>query len=573
MARPPASLRALAAARGDEPCDLLITGGSVFAPATREWIRTDLAICDGFVAGWGSRDARETLDAGGAAITPAFVDAHMHLESTKLWIDEFVRAALPWGTTAVAADPHEIANVLGLDGVRALMRAARDLPFTFGVAASSCVPASPLESAAAVFRPEDVQAVLDEAGSIGVAEVMNFPGVIHGDPDLRRIIASAGHRRVDGHAPGLIGRGLDAYLAAGVESDHECTGLDEAHEKRRKGMWVFLRHGSASQDLLTLLPSVLGHGPTATAFCTDDREPDVLRASGHVNYCARLAVEAGLDEIDALLMASYLPAQYHQLHHLGSLGPGQQADLCLFDDLGSWRPTAVLQRGRVVARDGRTLDGLVPTVPVPDTFRSTIHLHHLPTPAELDLALPERGRVRVVGVQPRTLLTTSRVVEVDDPTQDIARMAVIERHRATGRIGLGLVSGFGLRHGAIASTVAHDAHNLMVVGGRGADGPADMALAVARLAELGGGQVVVAAGRVLAEVPLPLAGLMSDQPLPVVAEQLETVVAAAASIGITIPAPFMALSFLGLSVIPELRITDLGLIDVLGRQVLEVAVP
>ena len=573
MARPPVSLRALAAARGDEPADLLLTGGSVFAPATREWVRTDLAIADGTVVGWGPRDAIEVVDVSGAALTAGFVDAHMHLESTKLWVDRFVAGVLPWGTTAVACDPHEIANVLGLDGVLTLIEAAAGLPFTFGVAASSCVPASRFESSAAVFTAHDVRQLIGEHGAIGVAEVMNFPGVIGGDAGVREIIAAAGWRRVDGHAPGIRGRALDAYLAAGIESDHEASFLDEAHEKRRKGMWVFLRQGSASQDLLTLLPSVLEHGPTATAFCSDDREPDVLRRHGHVNYCARLAVEAGLSEIDALLMASYQPAAFHNMFHLGSLGPGYQADVVVFDELATWRPAMVFQRGRKVAAAGAMLPGVVEIGTPPASYYGTMHLAGLPSAADLDAPEPASGRARVIGVQAGTLLTTSRIVDLADPNEDLARIGVLERHRATGRIGLGLVSGFGLRRGAIASTVAHDAHNVMVVGARDASGPADMAVAVARLAELGGGQVVVADGKVVAEVPLPLAGLMSDRPLDEVADQLEGVVAAASHIGITLPAPFMALSFLGLSVIPDLRITDRGLVDVVAFELTDVAVP
>ncbi len=248
MARPPANPRALAVARGDEPADLLITGGRVASPTTGEWIDTPLAVADGMVVSWERLDAAEIVDVDGAALTPGFLDAHMHLESTKLWIDEFVRAVLPHGTTAVAADPHEIANVFGVGGVAALAQAAARMPFTFGICASSCVPASPFESPGAEVGPAGVQDLLDDVGAIGVAEVMNYPGVIAGDPDLRAKIAAAGHRRVDGHAPGLTGGPLDAYLAAGVESDHECTSLAEAEEKRRKGMWVYIRQGSASQN-------------------------------------------------------------------------------------------------------------------------------------------------------------------------------------------------------------------------------------------------------------------------------------------------------------------------------------
>lgn len=573
MARPAVSTSALAAARGDVPADLLLRGGRVFSPFTREWVTVDLAIADGCVVGWGSRDAHEVLDVDGAALTPGFIDAHMHIESSKLWIDEFVRGVLPTGTTAVACDPHEIANVLGMRGVLALIRAAAAMPFTFGVAASSCVPASHLESSGAAFSAADVASLIDEHGAIGVAEVMNVPGVISGNEAIRKIIAAAGWRSVDGHAPGLAGRALDAYLAAGVESDHEVTTLDEATEKRRKSMWLFLRQGSASQDVLELLPSVIRGGSLGAAFCTDDREPDAVRDLGHLNYCLRLATENGLSEIDALLMATWNPAAFHRFFHLGALGPGFQADVCVFDQLEGWKPSMVLQKGRVVARAGVIEPGVVPDSAPPDWMFNSIHLARIPTAADLTIAEPSSGKARVIGAAPRTLLTTSRIVDVRDLGVDLARIAVLERHKATGRIGLGYVSGMGIARGAIASTVAHDAHNVMVVGAREERGPHDMAVAVARLAEIGGGQIVVFDGRVVAEIALPIAGLMSDRGLAEVADQLDAVHAAAHALGSTLPAPFMTLSFLGLSVIPELRITDLGLIDVVAFKPVPVAVP
>jgi len=562
MARPPVSLHALAAARGDVPADILLKGGRVLSPTTREWVTTDLAIADGVVVGWGERDAHEVISVDGASLVAGFVDAHMHLESSKLWVDEYVKAVLPNGTTAVAADPHEIANVAGLEGIRALVDAAEKMPFTFGVAASSCVPASPFESAGAAFSAADVKTIIDELGAIGVAEVMNYPAVINGDPMFRDIIASAGWRKVDGHAPGLRGRALDAYLAAGIESDHECFALDEAHEKRQKGMWVFLRQGSVCQDLLELLPTVLSHGPMCTAFCSDDREPDLLRDEGHINHCLRLAVEGGLNEIDALIVASFLPAMYHNFFHLGQLGPGYQADVAVFDTLQGFKPSLVLQRGKVVARNGVIEPGAVPVLEAPQSLYNRVRLHHVPTAAELTIDEPTNGRARVIGVTSKTVRTKSLILDVSDAANDIARIAVVERHKATGRIGLAYVSGYGIQRGAIASTVAHDAHNIMVVGARDASGPADMSLAIARVAEMGGGQVVVVDGKVVAEVALPIAGLMSPKPLLEVAGEIDRVVEAARELGITLDAPFMALSFLGLSVIPDLRITDHGLIDV-----------
>ncbi len=563
----------LAVARGDEPADLLITGGHVFVPGTREWIDTDLAVADGVIAGLGPRESLAEVDVAGAALTPGFIDAHMHLESTKLWVDEFVRTVLPHGTTAVAADPHEIANVFGVRGVAALAEAAGDLPFSFGICASSCVPASPFESPGAEIGTSEIAELLDEDGpvaAIGIAEVMNFPGVIKGEPEILAKIAAAGHRRVDGHAPGVSGRELDAYLSAGVESDHECTALDEAIEKRRKGMWVFIRQGSASQNLEALIWTVLRHGTSRVALCTDDREPDTLLRRGHVNDCVRLAMTCGARLEDALVLATANPADYHHLDHLGWLAPGYQADVLCFDDLSSLEPARVFQRGRLVAEEGRLIDGVVGSRPAPAWMTGSVHLDDPPGRDAFEID-PMPAQARVIGVESHTLSTRHLVLDVKRAWDDLARIAVVERHRLTGRVGRGLVHGFGLRRGAIASTVAHDAHNCMVVGSMSGEGPAEMAAAVARLAELGGGQVAVLGEKVLAEVPLPIGGLMSDRPASEVAGRLEALTAAAAKLGVMVDAPFMQLSFLGLSVLPELRITDLGLVDVASFSLTELA--
>jgi len=563
MARRPSSPHVLAVARGDAPADLLLTGGRVLSPATREWVHSDLAIADGVVAGWGRREAIEEIDLGGAAVTAGLVDAHMHLESTKLWVDEFVRTVLPLGTTAVAADPHEVANVFGIPGVAALITAASRLPFTFGVCASSCVPASPFESPGAELFAADVATLLDEHRAIGVAEVMNFPGVIAGDPEMLARIATAGRRRVDGHAPGVSGRALDAYLAAGVESDHECTELEEAEEKRRKGMWIFIRQGSASQNLTDLIPTVLAHGTAHVALCSDDREPDTLLDVGHLNDCVQLAVQAGVSEIDALVMATLNPAEYHGFNELGALGPGYQADVLCFDTLAGFLPSLVFQRGRLVARDGAVVGGAVPDTPPPAFMFESVHLAVPPAAAAFDDQRPRGSRVRTIGIREGSLTTASLITDPTVPDANVARLAVVERHRLTGRIGLGWVHGFGLTHGALASTVGHDAHNCMAVGSQSAAGPIAMSAAVARLAEIGGGQVAVDdQGRVLAELALPIGGLMSDRPAHEVADGLHALVEAARSLGTSINAPFMHMSFLGLSVLPHLRLTDQGLVDV-----------
>jgi len=573
MSRKPASSRAMAVARGEEPADLLVRGGRVLVPATKEWIQTDVAVADGVVAGWGARDALEVVDVDGAALTPGLIDAHMHLESTKLWVDQFVAAVLPHGTTAVAADPHEIANVLGVAGVAELASASARLPFTFGICASSCVPASPFESSGAELGPAEVASLMDDYGAIGVAEVMNFPGVVHGDPETMAKIASAGRRRVDGHAPGLSGRELDAYIAAGVESDHECTTLEEAEERRRKGMWVFIRQGSASQNLEALIPTVLRHGTDLVALCTDDREPDTIKEIGHMNDCVRLAMRHGVKDVDAFVMATWNPAVYHGFFQLGALSPGYQADILAFDQLSEVQPAMVWQQGRLLARAGRLLPGAVPLVPPSAVFRNTVHLDPVPTAQAFDAGLPSGVQVRAIGVIAGSLSTSQVIGAWDDPAHRMARLAVVERHRATGRVGLGFTTGFGLERGALASTVGHDAHNVMVIGSRCLEGPREMQAAVRRLAEMGGGQVAVLDGRVLAEVELPLAGLMSDRPVEEVAAKvsgLEKVVKDA--LGVSIPAPFMQLSFLGLSVIPELRLTDKGLVDVSAFQLTPLAV-
>ena len=566
-----ANPRTLAVSRGDEPADLLIRGGRVFVPGTREWIETDLAVADGVIAGWGPREADEVIDVTGASLTAAFIDPHMHLESTKLWVDEFVRTVLPHGTTAVAADPHELANVFGIPGVVALAEAAIRLPFTFGICASSCVPASPFESPGAELGPAEVAELLDEHGAIGVAEVMNFPGVIGGDPEVLAKIATAGGRRVDGHAPGILGPQLDAYLAAGVESDHECTELEEAEEKRRKGMWIFVREGSASRNLAALVPTVLRHGTDRIALCTDDREPDTLLHEGHMNDCVRLAVAAGVRLEDALVLATSNPADYHRFDHLGWLAPGYQADVLCFDDISTFQPTFVWQAGRLVAANGTVVPGAVPDEQAPDWMLHSVHLEVPFAPDAFEISPPSGGRARVIGVESRSLSTKDLVLDVSDPKNDIARIGVVERHRRTGRVGLGYVSGFGLTRGAIASTVAHDAHNCMVVGAPGTSGPAEMAAGVARLAEIGGGQVAVLDGRVIAEVRLPIGGLMSGRAATEIAEDVRGLAEAASKgLGVTIEAPFMQLSFLGLSVIPELRITDRGLVDVMTFSLTEV---
>jgi adenine deaminase len=559
--------RRLAVARGDEPADLVLAGGRVLSVFTGELLDADVAVAGEHVAGvlpHGRYRGTESFDARDLILLPGFVDGHMHVESTKLMVDEFARAALPHGTTTVVVDPHEIANVFGLDGVRAVLRSASEVPLDYFVNVSSCVPASPFESNGATVTADDIAAFLaEEPNALGVAEMMDFPGVVAGsDEALAKIAAaySAGDRQIDGHAPGLSGAALNAYLAAGVRSDHECTTYEEALEKRRLGMWIMIREGSAARNLKDLLPLVLEFGPGNCLLCTDDREPNELLRDGHINAVMRTAVELGCPPYHAIVMGTLFAARYHRLYRHGAVAPGYVADVVAVPDLISFRPRAVWKRGRLTAVDGRALG--VPKVPVPDWMRGSIRID--PVDAGT-FAVRAGGRVRVIGVEPGTLVTRALTGEparrdglaLADPSQDLAKIAVIERHRRTGRRAVGFVRGFGLTRGALASTQAHDAHNVVVVGMD--DG--DMAAAVNRLIEVGGGQVAVSDGRVAAEVPCPIGGLLSDRPVEEVAAAVEAMEEAARGLGCTLPAPFMSMSFLALSVIPELRITDRGLVD------------
>ena len=542
--------RRLAVARGDEPADLVVRGGRVLSVFTREWLEADVAVVDGWIAGLGEYEGRETVDASGRYVVPGFVDAHMHIESSKLLVDEFARLVLPLGTTAVVADPHEIANVLGTDGVHWLLDACTDLPLDVYFMASSCVPASHFESPRRPLLPGDLEGLLRRRRVIGLAEMMNFPGVIAGDERELAKLSLDGATHVDGHAPGVLGKALNAYASAGIRSDHEAYSLDEGRARLRAGMWVLIREASGARNLRDLIPLVAEFGPHRLAFCTDDREPDHITDEGHINSMVRLAVELGVAPEDALVMATLNPATWHGLSHLGAVAPGYQADLLLLPDLARFEPELVLKRGAPVEQ--------IPRPEVPEWVKHTVRVR--PVSAD-DFDLPHvDGPVRVIGLVPGQIVTEALVEEppVPDPERDIAKIAVIERHLGTGRVGIGLVKGFGLKAGAIATTIAHDAHNIVVVGVDGGD----MQRAVQRLVELGGGEVVVEQRGVRAELALPIAGLLSDAPLAAVLEASRACVAAAARLGCEIPAPFQTMSFLALSVIPSLKITDRGLVDV-----------
>jgi adenine deaminase len=548
--------RRLAVARGDEPADLVVRGGRVLSVFTREWLEVDVAVADGFIAGLGDYEGRETLDATDRWVVPGFIDAHVHLESSKLLVDEFARLVLPLGTTAVVADPHEIANVLGTDGVHWLLDACDEVPLDVFVMASSCVPASDFESPRRALSTGDLEGLLRRRRVIGLAEMMNFPGVIGGDVRELAKLELEGAEHVDGHAPGVLDKQLNAYAAAGIRSDHEAYTAEEGRQRLRAGMWLLIREASAARNLEALLPVAREFGPSRIAFCTDDREPEHIVDEGHINSMVRAAVAQGIAPEDAIVMASHNGAVWHGLSHLGAVAPGYQADLLVLPDLESFQPDVVLKRGTPVGEFRRP--------EVPEWVKHTVR--NAPTRPE-DFALPSKGgRARVIGVIPDQIVTELLVEEpttrdghaVADAERDLAKVAVVERHLGTGRIGVGLVRGFGLRAGALASTIAHDAHNIVIVG----MSDDDMHRAVERLTELGGGIIVVAEGEVKAELPLPVAGLLADLPLDEVVAASRACVDAARELGCTLPSPFQSMAFLALSVIPSLKLTDRGLVDV-----------
>ncbi len=548
-------------ALGTEPVDLLLRNGRLVNVLEGTVHPVSIAIYGDRVVGFGEYDAKETVDLQGRSIAPGFIDGHLHLESSMLSIPEFARNVVPLGTTSVVADPHEIANVVGLDGIRYILDSSDGLPLRVFIMFPSCVPATPFETSGAILGARDMEPFKDHPRVLGLAEMMNFPGVICGDPEVLAKIEVFREKVRDGHAPGLSGKELCAYLAAGIGSDHECTSLEEAREKMRMGMRIMIREGSAAKNLDALLPLVNEHNSRNCFFVTDDLEPRDIMEKGHINSLVRTAIRKGMDPVRAVQMATINPAQYFGLKELGAVAPGYLADLVILDDLEQLRIDRVYRSGRLVAEHGRLI--------VPSAARQTA-----PLPQSMnvawdrikDLVIPALGSsVNIIGVVPGQIVTR-RLVEpaplangcvVADPQRDLLKIAVIERHHGTGNYAVGLIRGFGLNRGAIACSVAHDAHNIIVVG---AD-DSDMLAAAHETARMGGGMAAVESGAVRARLPLPIAGLMSDKPVGEVDEGLESVRSAAKDMGCELEGPFATLSFMALTPIPELKLTDQGLFD------------
>lgn len=548
-------------ARGDDAADLLIKNARVVNVFSHEIVETDVAVAGSWIVGLGDYRAKETIDLRGAYLAPGLIDAHVHIESAMVPPSEFGRAVVPMGTTTVVTDPHEIANVHGLDGIRFMAESARRGALSMYIMASSCVPATHMETSGALLESADLATLKGSPWLLGLAEVMNFPGVVHGDESVLAKLESFADLVVDGHCPALTGRELNAYVAAGIHSDHECTTLEEAREKLRLGLTILIREATNARNLRALLPLVTPETMHRICLCTDDRTPAHLLDDGHIDDMVRTAIAEGLDPIVALRLATLNPANYFRLWDRGAVAPGRRADLFAFEDLHAPRAHLVVRGGRVVAEDGQLVEGA--SGARSGMLANSVHIDW----DAVDLAIPAAGETaRVIGSIPNQLVTESLVETMRivggqaqaDPENDRLKMAVIERHRASGATGLGFIRGFGLKRGALASTVAHDHHNLVVIG---AD-DASMMTAARRAAELAGGIVVAEGERVVAEVALPLAGLMSDRPVTEVRDGLDGAIQAAHEQGAVLDDPFMAMSFMALEVIPRLKLTDQGLVDV-----------
>jgi adenine deaminase len=551
-------------ASGDGMVDLLIKNGRVVDVFSGEIEKRDVAIFGGVIIGFEDYRAREIIDVKGDFLCPGLIDGHVHIESSMVTIPEFARAVLPNGTTSVVIDPHEIANVLGREGIRFMAKSAKGIPLNVFIMVPSCVPATHLESSGAVLKATDLRPLLEEPWAIGLAEMMNFPGVIFRDPEVLRKIEMAKGKRIDGHAPMLSGKALYAYLTAGIRSDHECTTPKEAKEKLKNGMRIMIREGTTARNLRDLIPLVHPKNSRRFFFVTDDRHPKELLEEGHIDSMVRQAVRWGLDPILAIQMATLNTAEYFRLDDLGAIAPGYRADIISFDHLGRFQIKKVFKDGKLVAE---TSNMLFPATHKRKSSNVNGSVRIKSLKKDAFLVRSDQSLAKIIQLIPDQIVTRKimkRVLLKDgvahpNVIEDILKIAVVERHKATGNIGIGFVEGFGLKKGAIGSSVAHDSHNIVLVG----TNDADILRAVEVIQTMKGGLAAVSDGKALASLPLPIAGLMSEASVAQVNLQLGALLRAAKTLGCRIPDPFMTLSFLSLPVIPELKITDKGLVDVI----------
>jgi adenine deaminase len=552
----------IAFAKGARKVDLLLTNAQLINVFSGKIEPQAIAIAQGMVVGLGDYPAKEVIDLKGRFLAPGLIDAHVHIESSMVGVGGYARAVLPHGVTTVVTDFHEIANVMGIKAIKLMRQGSESIPLNLFVMLPSCVPATSLETAGAEIQADDLKDLMKEEWVKGLGEMMNFPGVIHGDPDVLKKIEMAQGKRIDGHAPGLSGKELSAYIATGISSDHECTSREEAAEKLRLGMYIKIREGSTAKNLQELIQIVTPLNARQCMFVTDDCHPQDLIARGGVDHCVRKAIRLGLDPVIAIQMATLNPAQYFPLPRIGAIAPGYQADLVVIEDINEFKISQVFKAGRLVAEKGQILPGVIGKSKAKP--ENTFHVPKIS--AEHFQIKAEGSRAKVIETIPYQIITKKGLYEVKiqdglavaDPSRDILKIAVIERHKATGNIGLGFVKGFGLRDGAIASSVAHDSHNIVVIGVQ----DEDMAQAVQGIAEMHGGLIAVKQGKTLASLPLPIGGLMSDQSIEEVRDGLKRLYQTVKEVGCKLEEPFMALSFLALPVIPELKITDKGLVDV-----------
>ena len=551
-------------AAGRELPELVLKNCRIVNVFTEEILSGDIAIDCGWIVGVGQYQGIQEIDLKNAYVAPGLIDAHVHLESSMVTPVQFAKAVLPHGTTTVIADPHEIANVCGLNGVRYMLEQSSEIPLDVFVMMPSCVPATPFENSGAVIRAEGMGEMLGHPRVLGLGEMMDYPGVVGARQDvLDKLVVGGAGRMIDGHGPVLTGKNLNAYVMAGVGTDHECSTENEMLQRLRLGMYIQIREGSAAKNLEALIKGVTPQNSRRVLFCTDDRHPGDILSEGHIDNNLRQAIRGGFSAVAAIRMATLNAAECYQLSHLGAIAPGYQADLIVFESLEEMRIAKVFKQGRLVAENGEALFDIVERPD--DRVLNTVLLQKIVS-EQLALKL-DSGAVNVIRLLSHSLVTEKVVREVTvrdgvfvhDDQADILKLAVVERHKATGNIGLGLLENYGLKSGAIASTVAHDSHNLIVVGSN----DSDMLTAIAEIERIGGGLTIARQGKILGSLPLPIAGLMSDSPLQEVDDKLNELLKIAYGMGVNPQLePFMTLAFLALPVIPDIKLTDLGLFDV-----------